>query len=518
MHFHYGRRCDRILLESMALYVLLALLLTPSYRFQINADGISYIGIAQKYAAGLLPDAINAYWGPLFSWLLVPFLLVGLPPLLAARVLLLLIGLATLWQAGRLICLLELKDPLHRAVMWTLPVLLIYFALTVISPDLLFLGLALGYFKILFIPGYDRRVVAGVVAGMYGGALYLAKSFGFPFFAAHLLLITVLFYRARRGLPTSKGVVRNGLLALAVFALISLLWSDVLTAKYGHWMIGSAGHINQAIVAPGMPGHPMHTRGLFPPPNPGAVSTWEDVTRIPVGKWSPLDSGGAFRHQLGLVLHNLHNSFVIFNEFSLFTPVVLILAVVFLWQQRRRILQEKMVWLMLTFFLLLAGYCTVLIEERYLWLDILLLLCAGALLIQWLEEKRQLGKVARLLVILFFFASFLRTPVIELIGQRGTGTELQALNARLAAYRLHGRIASDDHWTESLCLAFFNGWKYYGEQGKLNETEWQAALRENRIDYYLDWSPFTNNPGLQRLYPELTAGRLAELRIYQLSP
>src|SRR5258706_3649627 len=62
------------------------------HRYEITPDGISYISVAQKYLDGNFSDAINGFWGPLLSWLLVPFLAVGIPSLLAPEVVLLVTG------------------------------------------------------------------------------------------------------------------------------------------------------------------------------------------------------------------------------------------------------------------------------------------------------------------------------------------------------------------------------------------------------------------------------------------
>jgi hypothetical protein len=40
------------------------------YRHTMNPDGLSYLDIASAYLAGDLTSAINAYWGPLYSWIL----------------------------------------------------------------------------------------------------------------------------------------------------------------------------------------------------------------------------------------------------------------------------------------------------------------------------------------------------------------------------------------------------------------------------------------------------------------
>src|SRR5437867_7566358 len=39
-------------------------------RYWMNPDGISYLDLADSYAHGSWATALNAYWSPLYSWLL----------------------------------------------------------------------------------------------------------------------------------------------------------------------------------------------------------------------------------------------------------------------------------------------------------------------------------------------------------------------------------------------------------------------------------------------------------------
>ena len=40
------------------------------HRFQVEFDGVSYLDVATNYLRGNWHDAVNAYWSPLYSWLL----------------------------------------------------------------------------------------------------------------------------------------------------------------------------------------------------------------------------------------------------------------------------------------------------------------------------------------------------------------------------------------------------------------------------------------------------------------
>ena len=91
---------NRIFILILMIYLVLGLLLIYNNYIFFNSDGISYLTIALKYFNGNITDAINGYWGPLFSWLLVPFLYIfgSNPPqsLFADKILSLIIGLFTL--------------------------------------------------------------------------------------------------------------------------------------------------------------------------------------------------------------------------------------------------------------------------------------------------------------------------------------------------------------------------------------------------------------------------------------
>lgn len=64
----------------LMVYAISGIFFLNYYQYQINPDGICYISIAQKYLSGNYGSAINGYWGPLLSWLLVPFLFFGFTP------------------------------------------------------------------------------------------------------------------------------------------------------------------------------------------------------------------------------------------------------------------------------------------------------------------------------------------------------------------------------------------------------------------------------------------------------
>ena len=66
---------DLRLFIILIIYTLLGIFLFRYYQYQINPDGIHYINIAKLIISGNFYGSISDYWGPLISWLMVPFLL-----------------------------------------------------------------------------------------------------------------------------------------------------------------------------------------------------------------------------------------------------------------------------------------------------------------------------------------------------------------------------------------------------------------------------------------------------------
>src|ERR1041385_9192010 len=72
-------------------------------RQALNPDGVAYMRIASYYAAGRTDLAISGYWGPLLSWLLVPWLKAGVSPVIAARIVMALSETYFLWACWRVL-------------------------------------------------------------------------------------------------------------------------------------------------------------------------------------------------------------------------------------------------------------------------------------------------------------------------------------------------------------------------------------------------------------------------------
>ncbi len=139
-------------------YIILAILLFKYYQYIITTDGVSYISIAHEYAIGDFSDAINGYWSPLFSWLLAPFLSFGTTKMYlihSGRILSLIIGFFTLIGVKFLFSKFITNENIKNIAIFTMVPVVLYFALYLITPDLLIACILLFYFGLIFDPKYS---------------------------------------------------------------------------------------------------------------------------------------------------------------------------------------------------------------------------------------------------------------------------------------------------------------------------------------------------------------------------
>ena len=108
---------------------------------RLNTDAIAYMRVAEYWSSGNLGFAVNGYWGPLLSWLMVPFLWLGVGPLLAGK-LAMLISSAVFFHGSLFLVRsvgLRLSDEL--IVAWVLVLTIPGWMSNHVTPDLLVAGL-----------------------------------------------------------------------------------------------------------------------------------------------------------------------------------------------------------------------------------------------------------------------------------------------------------------------------------------------------------------------------------------
>jgi hypothetical protein len=278
----------------------------------INVDAISYLRIAQYYLDFNTELAVTGYWGPLFSWILVPFLALGAAPLIAARFAMGISAVIFLLGSLRIFhVMLPRTIGLLSGVltaMFTIP-----WSVAEITPDLLVSGLLLLAISDTISADTCTGRMQALRAGLLYGLAYLAKSVALPVSIGLAIIIHGL--RIYAGGQSVRAASQSVMWTLSALALVALPWVLTLSRHYGSPTFSTSGSISHAVIGPGYPGHVLIRSHLAPPP--GRITSWEDPDPKLYAKWSPFADLAAFKHQVKVIVLNLRPIMISLKSFDL---------------------------------------------------------------------------------------------------------------------------------------------------------------------------------------------------------
>jgi len=150
-----ARKCWPV--AALAAYGATMVPMASHFSDQINPDGVAYLRIAGYYLSGDVAKALSGYWSPLYSWLLMPWLALGAPGLLATKLLAVLLALA--WVVGMaLLSRWFLESAIARVLLILAAALsVLTWSMEVISPDLLLAVVLTHYFYLVLDPATATR-------------------------------------------------------------------------------------------------------------------------------------------------------------------------------------------------------------------------------------------------------------------------------------------------------------------------------------------------------------------------
>ena len=466
---------------ALALYLLLVLLRLPGNMSFYYKDEIAYVAAAERYASGDFRNAPNALWGPLISWLIAVPLALGATSIVAARSVMILVGVATLWCVQRLTKTLSLPAWMQFAFLLTLVPYLLYFT-SAAADDLPLTAVLTLYFSIVFNPRYPEGRYAGAMCGLLGGFAYYAKGFALGFFLVHFTISSFLHWIAMREAGARKRIIRHFAAGMALFAALAAIWVAALYQKYGVATVGITGKYNYAIRGPEAKDRPALQIGFAAPPKSTTVSIWEDPAYyydLPQARecclkpWSPFDSRTAFKHQLLLFKLNLGRALMTFVSYSPFTLPVGFAALAFClapfwptnrkappvlgWRQRlsfeaeevRAALREKQrllpTLMLFTILLYPIPYTLVFSDERFYWPALIVVIGLGLYLLRAFFQTYRTSKRGQLWTVGLFASSFLLFPAYRLSAGGSARAALASITGQISTTEFAGKkIASKE--------------------------------------------------------------------------
>gem|GEM_PF-350162 len=470
--------------------------------YTINPDTTSYISLGKLYARGQIMEAVSSYWGPLSSMCIGGLIKLGFEPFRASGL------LAQIAGAISIAALSVLSRRLRIRVGLQLPILLCAsVALWFMKPiptDALLVCLLLCYFASLFGEEYPHSRWSAASAGFFGGLAFLTKSYALPFFLLHFTLFHILHFLADPAAETKRSLLRNFALGAGIWAIICGAWIGTVATKTHRLTLGDSAAFtlnslnpdvrlkNSTELISGMARLPLLTLG-FLPPGPGGLSAWEApiLETEEFHSWSPFSSARNALHLLKLVFKNVYSVLIYYQIFSVFLIPTLMAAIVLCLRFWRETVRDKtLLYPLLTVLIFPSGYIFLLLEDRYLWINWILLLLMSGVLMTRLFQLPGFGAARKTVVCAFVFGAFVAYPAKEIAKRRNSHKSYYLSAQTLGACGIGGRIASSDNYFESMYFAFHLDGHYYGvPRPAETAADTEEDLKTLSIDHFILWNP-----------------------------
>lgn len=520
-----------MLFAISAIYLIAGLYLLSYFQYQINPDGVFYISIAQKYSNLNFHDALNSHYSPLFSWLMIPFILSGLSTLMAAKILSLVIGLSSIVAIWSFSYKLEIAEWIRYLILIALIPFVLHSVLSMITPDFLLMCILVIYFNFIFSRDYPVSPTKALLCGLLGGVAYLSRGYAFPFFIIHFTLCSIIHFCRNKTYERKKLILKNYFLGLIAFSLIAGSWIFVVSHKYDRIIISAAGSFNYGGLHPDRNPHitDMHENeatGLIKPPNESAIHAWEEPSyfdRRP--PWNPFQSWQYFQHSIYIILKNIYDNYLIYIFFSPLSVVVIFSCFLALAYTRSvKVSENDLLFPFVTLLLYPIGYwfTAVTFSHRYIWINNIMLILIGGHLLSVIFKNATIDERAKKIALYIFLMTFMIMPMRDLYHdiREKPGKYVFDLSESIKKEDLvKGNIASNGNLAASLFISFHLNTPYYGIPNlKQKQDDLLSELKKNNIDYYFVWKKHDTDCSSQifNKHRDITVGKLPELKIYSL--
>lgn len=244
-----------VIAGSIALSAIVMGLLIYQFQYRLGGDAISYISIGGQYADGHFGSAINAFWSPMVSWLMAPFLALGASGSVAYLLVNTLAALFTLMAGAWWIWKWTNGSFLATFIFVGTMIPFLFGAIRILTPDLLVVAWAVLFWMVLhrtnnLIVQADKKAPWRIALplGAVGAVGYFMKLYTLPVFLLVIAIWAVLLI-TRQGKQKFTGKKLRQALVVPVLSVlflfvVSLPWIVALSVKYGYVTMGSSFSVN----------------------------------------------------------------------------------------------------------------------------------------------------------------------------------------------------------------------------------------------------------------------------------
>jgi 4-amino-4-deoxy-L-arabinose transferase-like glycosyltransferase len=455
-------------------FILFSIFFLNFNKYQINPDAVDSFSVTLNLLNGNFYDFIHGYRSPLYSLLLAPFIMSGMEPLFAAKILSILVGFFILFALKKTVRILLSDNNLFFLILFFIIPVLTYFMYSITTSDLLAALFTIMFFNLLLDKDFKYSIKKGFLIGMLIGFGYLSKSFNLVFFVI-ILILYVLFDFFFKKSPFKKILVFLAIMVLMV-VLIAGPWIALISYKYGEFSVSTVGELNYKAIGPNAAAEMKEINSHLLKINTKEGFANDDMTAFS----DQLSNWFDIKYLIKRIILNFFDTIKSFDKFKLIALTLITIILV----KGKEYLDSVKVFIFYILYILGYSFLMIGYVDRFFYALLLIgyILCFKALF-QVVDLKILLkNKIIFIIVFLYISASFLATPLNYLVNSIKTKPGIQYYYSAIAVRNLtvKGNIASSSSGREMKYITYYNreDMRYYGTT--LNDDE----LKDFEIDYY----------------------------------
>lgn len=489
--------------------------------YQNFSDATHYLWIADRYAEGDWKNAINTYWGPMISWLLLILKPVISAPFVRFRILQVVLGgLAITFINNILNKKVENKKAAFVFSISVVPAIASY-AWFYLTPDLLLLCGVLLLLQILYSVELDNNHSRLKLAAI-GALLFFIKAMGLYLF---VFVVAGKFIFERKQWNW-KGFFGNIKIAVLLVLFIAP-WIYLISVKHGHFTMGTGAEHNYKMNSPritpdiyGELGNPHHN-GTLCEPNPGdAFDSWMEPLQQPYMSWEGYSNEEIGKIYTAIVFKNLQSVRSMYFGLDIGTLFVfLVIGSFFINRKQLFLFFKTEVVLVIILLCNILLYLPFFFMDRYTWPGVFALFFLFIILSSQFKLLNKNNFITISFFIIFSLNVFsLYKEINYALPEKSVTTAIWNTKATLNLKRCVWLTDSKDKRLGLIKgLIYYNHGQYLGalftDNADANENN--KILNEFKIDYLISLNPIINDTLKQEYGIASTVFQERELYIYK---
>ena len=322
--------CSANIILAFIFCVSLMIYLAWLAQNRIHADAVHYLQLANYYSTGKFDLAISGHWSPLLPALIAPFLVIGLDPLISARILMVVSGIVFFGGSLFLLTKLSLNSFQIHLCAWCIGVVSAAWSITWITPDLLSSGLIFFSIGLQIDRSWCENRNRQLLTGFFWALSYYSKAFALPFGIFACVIIAVWKIIAIH--EDTRRATRALIFSIVVLIALVIPWITLISIKYERLTISTASRYTRVFTGPNY--SPALDPRLMEAPAEGRISASEsfDSER----PWSPFENFENAKHQIKILYSNTQKIYEHLKRYDWlsFGLISLIISTLFIFSEK----------------------------------------------------------------------------------------------------------------------------------------------------------------------------------------